>query len=207
VTKLSLARHNALYAPAKLDLACGQLKRSDDFVGLDITAEGTLADIVCDLLETPWPIETNCVEELVCSHFVEHIPHWRPGWTRDGWWRFFDEVWRIVKPGGRVEIIHPYCQSSRAFWDPTHERYIHEATWFYLNAEWRRQQELSHYPTEVDFEVVAMDGMGISDELAARNAEHQQFARAHYWNSIPDLRVVLKSLKPGAEEVSQNGAS
>jgi len=177
-----------IHAPKKLDIACGQNKQPG-FKGIDIAGD---ADIVWDLNEIPWPIKTNSVEEVFCSHYVEHIPHRQPEWDRDGWWRFFDELYRVMKKGGTADFIHPYSRSDRAFWDPTHERFIHEMTWYYLNREWRVGNGLDHYPVSCDFEVVVIDALGIADEYMARNLEQQNFARTHYFNVIPDLRVQIK---------------
>jgi hypothetical protein len=180
-----------IHAPKKLDIGCGQNKQTG-FKGIDIAGD---ADIFHDLWETPWPIKTSSVEEAFSSHLVEHIPHWRPGWDRDGWWRFFDELHRVMKKDGVVQIIHPYTMSVRAFWDPTHTRYIHEMTWYYLDPAWRAANGLDHYPVTCDFEVVVINGVGITDEITTRNAEQQAFSRNHYWNVIPDLHVTLKARK------------
>ena len=57
----------------KLDLACGGAKK-EGFTGVDIAdIEGV--DIVHDLNIYPWPFEDGSVEEINCSHYVEHIPH------------------------------------------------------------------------------------------------------------------------------------
>lgn len=146
-------------------------------------------------MEYPWPISSNAVEEVFCSHMVEHIPHWRPGWDRDGWWLFFNELHRICKRDAMVEIIHPYVMSTRAFWDPTHMRFIHEMTWYYLDSAWREANGLDHYQVSADFEIVTVDGVGLDDSMMIRNAEQQAFSRTHYWNVIPDLRVLLKARK------------
>lgn len=182
-----------LHAPTKLSLACGQAK-PEGFFGIDYTkADGV--DLVHDLNEFPWPIKSGVVEEIQCSHYVEHIPHWRPGFTKDGWWMFFDEVYRICKPDAICSFVHPYCMSVRADWDPTHERRIHENTWYYLNAEWRKVQMLDHYPTEVNFEVELIEGLGVAEAVQARHHEAQAYAREHYWNVIADLHARLKVLK------------
>lgn len=177
-------------AVKRLDIACGQNKQKG-FKGIDIAGD---ADITHDLNETPWPIKASSVEEVFCSHYVEHIPHWRPGWDRDGWWRFFDELYRVMKPEGMAFFVHPYVKSSRAFWDPTHVRFIHEQTWYYLSAEWRQMNGLDHYPVSCNFEVVNISA-SVPDDFASRNAEMQNFARAHYWDVIPDLQVHIKALK------------
>jgi len=159
------------------------------FTGIDLSGD---ADIHHDLFTFPWPIRDASVREARVIHFVEHIPHYRPEWDRDGWWLFWDEVYRICTKGAKVTIVHPYVKSDRAFWDPTHVRFIHELTWYYLNAEWRKAQGLDHYPVRADFEVVVISGTGLADDIMSRNAEHQAYARAHYWNVIPDLAVELK---------------
>jgi hypothetical protein len=145
-------------------------------------------------MDYPWPIGSNAVEQVFCSHVVEHVPHYRPGWDRDGWWLFFDELHRICKADATVEIIHPYVMSTRAFWDPTHVRFIHEMTWYYLDPAWREANGLDHYPVSADFEVITIDG-GWINGFDSRNHEQQNFARTHYWNTIPDLRVLLKARK------------
>jgi len=179
-----------LHSPKKLDIACGQNKQAG-FKGIDIAGD---ADIIHDLNETPWPIKASCVQEVFCSHYVEHIPHWRPGWERDGFWMFADELYRVMKTGGTAEIIHPYTMSVRAFWDPTHTRYIHEMTWHYLNREWREANGLDHYPVKCNFEVVTLTMLGVSEDYMSRNHEAQAFQRTHYWNVVSDLGVLLKKL-------------
>jgi hypothetical protein len=177
-----------LYAPKKLDIACGQAK-AEGFTGIDLAGN---ADIVHDLFDFPWPIKDRSVAEARISHFVEHIPHDHAGWDRDGWWLFWDEVYRITKPGAKVTVIHPYVWNDRAFWDPTHVRFIEATTWYYIDAQWRKAQGLDHYPVTADFEVVVIAGNGIADSIATRSAEFQTFARGHYKNVIADLVVELK---------------
>ena len=173
----------------KLDIACGNAK-APGWTGIDIG--GGDADIVHDLFTFPWPIETGSVGEVRISHFVEHIPHFRPDWgPRDGWWLFWEEVHRICAKGAPIHVVHPYVKSDRAFWDPTHVRFIHEMTWYYLDPAWRTANGLQHY-TDADFEIVVISGSGIADAIATRNHEHQTYARNHYWNVIPDLVVELK---------------
>lgn len=176
----------------KLDIACGQNKQPG-FKGIDIAGD---ADIVHDLNVFPWPLKAKSVEEFFCSHYVEHIPHHREGWTKDGWWLFWEEVYRIAKPDAKVTISHPYVNNDRAFWDPTHTRYIHETTWYYLDKEWRTSQGLDHYQTDVDFEIVLIQGTGMDANTVSRNHEYQAFARQHYRNVIADLAVELKVRKP-----------
>lgn len=105
----------------KIDLACGQTPR-EGFEGADLLAPNVKYKI--DLLKFPWPWESDSVDELHCSHFIEHIPmeyinenHMLPvkvpggeevtgisykhPWInrrgQDLFFAFFDECWRILK--------------------------------------------------------------------------------------------------------------
>ncbi len=179
-------------APLRLDLACGQNK-AEGFWGVDYAdAEGV--DQVVDLEQFPWPWEDSTVEEIHSSHYVEHTPMYRPD-GRDGLIAFMDECWRVLEPGGRLRLVHPYARSDRAFQDPTHRRFINTATWHYFSREWRESQRLDHYPIASDFEIVVMQGLMVPDHITTRNDEFQQFAQAHYWNTIGDLYVEMKARK------------
>lgn len=181
-------------APTRLDLACGQSKR-EGFFGVDI-AETDDADLTYDLLRFPWPFEDDSVEEVHCSHFVEHIPNWRPWFPNDtdGLVLFLNEIYRVCVDGAKVEIIHPYAQSKRAFQDPTHTRYINEITWWYFNREWREMQKLDHYPIDCDFAVEGVaNGWYPGWELRSEVA--RQFQSEHSWNVVTDLAVSLKAIK------------
>lgn len=178
------------HAPKKLDIACGQNK-TPGFKGIDISGD---ADIQHNLFDFPWPIKSNSVSEIVSNHFVEHIPHAYPGWDRDGWWTFFDELYRICKKEASLRFTHPYVRNDRAFWDPTHVRFIHEMNYYYLDKVWRTSQGLDHYPVSCDFEVITINA-GVSDDMLTRSDQQQAYARTHYWNAVGDLEVILRCRK------------
>lgn len=187
-------RKPRLVPSLKLNLGAGQ-RPVEGFQGVDIK-KGPGIDHVTNLFQAPWPWPDNSVEETYSAHLVEHIPHYRPEYAGiDGWWVFFNELYRVCKPDAKSVFVHPYVKHERAFWDPTHTRYIHEVTWYYLSRAWREVQGLDHYDATCDFEVVVIQGTGVADNVAARNHEHQAFARESYWNVIPDLVVELKALK------------
>lgn len=177
--------------PTKLDLACGQNKR-EGFFGVDI-AECDGVDQVVDLNRFPWPWPDNMVEEVFCSHYVEHTYQGTPERV-DGLVLFMNEVYRVCGPGAKVEIIHPYAQSKRAFQDPTHTRFINEVTWWYFNREWREQQGLDHYPITADFGIEGIsNGWYPGWELRSDTARQEHAERS--WNVITDLAVTLKAIK------------
>jgi hypothetical protein len=185
--------------PVRLDLAAGQTPRPG-FQGVDLFT----GDVRVDLLAFPWPWADGSVDEVVCSHFVEHIPmgfvddhnlvHPLPGPGRkDLFFAFFDEVHRILKPGGKAEIVVPYLMHHRAFQDPTHRRFLCEASFSYLMKGWRDGNKLDHYNVSCDFAVEAC--IPVTDPTeAARVPEVQAARRTHMWNVVGDMIVILRKV-------------
>lgn len=185
-------------APLKLSLACGG-NRPEGFKGVDIVKTDS-TDYIQDLLKFPWDqFADNSVDEIECSNFVEHIPH---GDSRhDPFFQFFDEIHRILKPAefdpnnpniatkGFAKIVCPYYSSMRAWQDPTHQRAISEASFLYLNKQWRIDNKLDHYPVSCDFDFNYAYIM--SPEWQNRNQETQMFAAQHYINVVTDIQVQL----------------
>lgn len=184
--------------PLRLSLACGDNK-PEGFKGVDI-AKTKSADYVQNLLVFPWDqFKDNSVDEIECSHFVEHIPH-GDGY-HDPFFQFFDEIYRILKPAefdpsnpniptkGFARITCPYYSSMRAWQDPTHQRAISEASFLYLNKQWRIDNKLDHYPVECDFDFTY--GYVLTPDWQNRSQEAQTFAIQHYKNVVSDIQVIL----------------
>ena len=178
--------------PLRLDLGAG-LRPTEGFKSVDIAGD---PDFLVDLFQYPWPFKDRSVSEVISSHLVEHIPHYRPEYNGvDGFWMFFNELHRIMRKGGKVTIHCPYAKADRGFWDPSHTRYIHEMNFYYLSPEWLKMQGLEHYPITANFEVVTIDGLGVPEEIINRNQEMQNQARSFYWNAVTDLTIHLKAIK------------
>ncbi len=182
----------------KLSIACGDNK-PEGFLGVDI-AETKSSDFVVNLLEFPWKeFADNSVDEIECSHFVEHIPH--GDGFHDPFFQFFDEIHRILKPAefdpenpniptkGFASIICPYYSSMRSWQDPTHQRAISEASFLYLNKQWRIDNKLDHYPVDCDFDFSY--GYALSPDWQNRSDDARGFAIAHYHNVVNDIQVQL----------------
>lgn len=201
----------------KLDLACGQTPK-EGFEGVDLYAPEAKHKV--DLWKFPLPWADNSVDEIWCSHFVEHLPA-REVEERDlardprdegpeGWWyrnpeaawgmvgqdflfAFFDECWRILKPGGVMTVVVPNARSSRAFQDPTHRRFIVAETFGYLLKEWRQLNKLDHYRVRCDFasNVVPI----IPGEMALLHPEAQARRFNENWNTVLDWQATLTAQK------------
>ena len=170
-------------AELKLDLACGDRKEKG-FLGVDKFKTPSVDKIV-DLMKFPWPWKSGEVDEIRCSHYFEHIP----GLDRP---KFMDELYRILKKGGKATIIVPYSGSNRAIQDFTHAwPPVCAETFLYFNAKWRKDNKLEHgyYSMKCDFDFGY--GYAIGDDWALRSEVTQQFAVKHYHNIASDIQVTL----------------
>lgn len=175
-----------------LDLACGNNKK-EGFRGIDIVKTDQ-TDYVFDLNQYPWPIESESTKEIHCCHYAEHIPHDinNPNDSRDGFIQFMDEIYRILKPGGKVTIIVPYLTSTRAFQDPTHRRFLCKESFYYFNKEWINVSHLEHYNIRSNFDITY--SYHITNELTLKSKEIRDKAFEHDWNAINDLIVELTKI-------------
>lgn len=182
----------------KLDLACGDSKR-EGFFGVDFVKTDS-TDFECNLLKFPWPWADNSVDELHSSHFIEHIPMCYVSPTgeyktvpdapdKDLLFAFFDECYRILKPGGVLTIFCPCARSNRAFQDVTHRRFIVGETFLYMNKEWRDLNKLSHYNAVCDFGL-QIDPL-IPMEIGLLHPEAQQRRVNENWNTVYDWKATL----------------
>ncbi|MFM6505980.1 MAG: glycosyltransferase [Dolichospermum sp.] len=94
--------------PLRIDLGCG-VNKPNGFVGVDLYP-GFGVDIVADLSQR-FPFEDNSVDEVRAHDIIEHLPDRI---------HTMNEIWRILKPGGIVDISVPSTDGRGAFQDPTH---------------------------------------------------------------------------------------
>ena len=171
-----------------IDLACGIGKR-EGYFGIDVKDQPGV-DCVMNLEKYPWNIESDSVEDIYCSHYVEHIPHILEGEDkRDGLIQFMNEVYRILKVGGRLNVIAPYYTSIRAFGDPTHVRFICDMSFNYFNAQWRKEANIPEYGINCNFDIKI--SYRINNEMALKSEEVRAKAFVHDWNVIEDIIVEM----------------
>lgn len=162
--------------PLKIDLGCGPSK-AEGFTGVDERSFPGV-DIVADLRKS-WPWKDGTVDEARASHFVEHL-------TASERIHFVNELYRVLKPGAKCQIITPHWNSARAYGDMTHQwPPVSEFWYFYLNAEWRKGNAPHNDEYVCDFD--ATWGYGIRPDLNLRSMETQQFALANYKEAAQDL--------------------
>jgi hypothetical protein len=112
-------------------------------------------DEVFDLNATPWPWPSDCAEEIVFNHSLEHM-----GGDTAVFLEIIKEIYRISAPGAVVVINVPHPRHDDFINDPTHVRIVTPQMLALFdrrrNDEWQAlgaaNSPLAHY-TGVDFEI------------------------------------------------------
>ena len=120
-----------------LDVGCGSAK-TPGAVGLDISAD-TDADIVHDLDDFPYPLEAESFDHVLMQDVLEHL--------RDPI-GVMEEMHRVLRPGGRLQLRTPHFSSALAYGDPTHRHYFSA-----LAVRSLAEPRFAHY-TSARFEIV-----------------------------------------------------
>ena len=170
----------------KLDIGCGKNKK-EGFTGID-QYDMPGVDIVSDLTKK-WPVEDDSVEEVHCSHFVEHL-------TAKQRIHFYNELYRVMKTGAKATIIAPHWGSNRAYGDPTHQwPPVSEMSFFYLSRKWREEQaphtDIKFLKGGYNCDFEAVWGYGMHSALMARSEEYRQYAMANYKEACQDIHASL----------------
>jgi SAM-dependent methyltransferase len=163
----------------RLDLGCGKNPK-EGFAGVDVRDFGQ--EIVCDL-RGGWKFEDDSVDEVHCSHFVEHL-------TGPERIHFVNELYRVLKPGAKATIIAPHWSSCRAYGDLTHQWPPVSEFWFYyLLKGWRDANAPHNDDYTCDFD--ATWGYSLHGEILKRNPEFQLFAVQWYKEAAQDICATL----------------
>jgi len=96
-----------------IDLGCGPNKIKGAFGVDNFNYPGV--DVVCDLNNSPWPIEDNQFDEIWAREVIEHIQNISS---------FLSEIHRIGRKNAEVHITTPHYSSSESWGDPTHNRHL-----------------------------------------------------------------------------------
>lgn len=168
----------------KLDLGCGPNKK-EGFTGVDSLPFDGKVDVVLDLGKDAWPWADESVEEFHSSHFLEHL---------DAKERihFWNELYRVLKPGAGGQLITPHWAAARAYGDPTHQwPPITEWHFLYLNKDWRKanaphcDNEHVSWGYNCNFETTS--GYSMHPDLISRTSDYQMFAITWYKEAAQDL--------------------
>jgi hypothetical protein len=167
----------------KLDIGCGKNKKAG-FHGVD-AIEFPGVDTVLDV-RVDWPWEDNSIEEVHASHFLEHL-------TGEERVHFFNELYRVLKPGAGAMIIVPSWTSERAYGDPTHKwPPVCGFAFYYLNKAWR-EANAPHTGYTCDFDFSG--GNSLAPPWGTKEDSVQAHAQVHYLNVAQDMFVTVVKAK------------
>jgi SAM-dependent methyltransferase len=112
------ALNGADTASVKLNLGCGDVIL-DGFINVDIVPRPGIE--VADL-RVPWPWSDSSIDYVRASHIIEHLPD-----------KIFtmNELWRVLKPGGKADIEVPTTEGPGAWQDPTHVSFWNSRSFLY----------------------------------------------------------------------------
>ena len=177
----------------KLDIGCGGNKIAPDFVGIDMYKMKGV-DVVCNVGKDKLPYKDNSVDEIHCSHFLEHLTNMGGKWERT---HFFNECYRVMKKGVKLSIIIPHWCSERYYGDPTHCEPFSEMGFYYLSKDWRvgkdgqpgnaphADKKWNKHGYDCDF--ACTWGYSLRQDLMPRNQEYQMNALAKEKGAAQDI--------------------
>jgi hypothetical protein len=110
---------------------------------------------------------------------------------------FFDEAFRIIKPGGAFEVRWPSHQNSMSYGDPTHQRFLSGALYMYLNRENRRRHGVEWYNVQCNWvgRVSETTSKGFTCQTEKERWAHMERAFTHDWNVAEETVMYLKAEK------------
>lgn len=174
----------------RLNLGCGHNKPDPGWIGVDIRQFKTKSvDKIVDLRKR-WPWKDDSVDEAFASHVLEHF-------SMKDRLHFMNELYRVLKPGGKATIVTPHWASVRAYGDPTHVMPpVCQMFYSYLDREWCTDQAPAvrhECRLTCDFRGTTF-GMILRPDIQPRDLEYQTFAVTNYIEAAQDL--IANMVKP-----------
>ncbi|MBW4576223.1 MAG: methyltransferase domain-containing protein [Aphanothece sp. CMT-3BRIN-NPC111] len=150
----------------RVDIGCGTNKPAN-FTGVDIYP-GVGVDIVADISKE-FPFPDSSVDELRAHDIIEHLPDRI---------HTMNEIWRVCKPGAKVDIRVPSTDGRGAFQDPTHISFWNINSFLYYCNEFPAYIELCRR-------------YGFKGEFKALKLEHEESA-----DGVIHVKTELVVVKP-----------
>lgn len=145
----------------KLNLGCGY-RKIDGWINIDNRPE-VEPDLVCDVIEG-LPFPDSHVDAVLATDFLEHIPIGKTV-------QVVEEIYRVLKPGGKFESWTPSTDGRGAFQDPAHVSFWNRNSWlYYMEDEYRDLYGIKAAFTGTVLDVVTNDALHIIHTVAQLEA-------------------------------------
>lgn len=145
--KKNILSHIDDFSTVELELGCGERKKILDAIGVDVLNYPSV-DIVGDVFEVLQAFPASSVDAIHSFHFFEHIS------DLSG---LLDEVARVLKAGGELEVVVPHFSNPYFYSDPTHKTFFGLYTFCYFSRNTLFRRQVPTYGREVQFELVAAE--------------------------------------------------
>jgi ubiquinone/menaquinone biosynthesis C-methylase UbiE len=153
-----------------IELGCG-LRKAEGAIGLDINPRSD-ADVLCDLESGNLPLRDSSVDKVLACDVLEHV---------DNFVAVVEEIWRILKPGGILEVSAPFMSSVNYFSDPTHRRAFTSMSFDYFisgtNASRYRYSDVEFELLSVEYDKYEYDSRSFLNRMILKwaNANKQRY--------------------------------
>lgn len=125
-----------------LDIGCGN-KKIEGSIGID-KEKNENVDVVHDLNKFPYPLKNNEFDVIHASHIMEHL---------NDTVKVMEELYRILKPNGKLIIKVPCFAGSGAWGNPTHAKAFTIFSFDYFNKSWKKYGS-DAFNTKCNFKIV-----------------------------------------------------
>jgi ubiquinone/menaquinone biosynthesis C-methylase UbiE len=185
----------------KLNLGCG-FDHREGWVNADNFSKCS-PDVLMDVEAPPWPFKDNEFDHILMKHVLEHV-----GADFNEFKQVMQELYRVAKPDGLIEIQVPHFRHDTFWSDPTHVRGFTLLTFVMMskarNDDWiarRANYTMVAYLMEVDFEIaqasIVYDPRWLERESRGEVTREQlRIWSGEHWNVAKELHVTLKAKKP-----------
>lgn len=127
----------------KIELGSGGPAR-DGFYGVDMLPLPGVA-IQADLNRALDGLPDNSVEAVYSQHCLEHVAEFIP---------LMEELHRVVRPGGTIEVVVPHFSNPYYYSDPTHVRFFGLYTFnYFVAADCQPARKVPTFYSDVRFSV------------------------------------------------------
>lgn len=124
-----------------LEIGCGSNKRHSETIGID-ALDYPCVDIVGDVFEVLKEFPDNSVDSIFSAHFLEHIVDIE---------KLLDEIARVLKKDGELNIIVPHFANPYYYSDPTHKTFFGLYTMSYYSEDLILTRKVPTYQKKISF--------------------------------------------------------
>jgi SAM-dependent methyltransferase len=135
IDKRGLLKNIRCGNPIILELGCGNRKKIPGAIGIDVI-DYECVDIVGDAVEVMRGIPDDTVDMISSHHFLEHVTNLEI---------LLQEVTRVMRVGGRFEVVVPHFSNPYYYSDPTHKNCFGLYTFSYLAEDRLLHKRVPHY--------------------------------------------------------------